>query len=343
MRGPGKLSFVLRERDRQIAFFNETLPHRQHYLGAPNRLVTGERALNLAPGIREAVVAYFGNEITWHTHANHALSSQVCCLNFLAPLAADKERLSALVGHALGIVAPEMLPVDPRPRPDGKHWYVEFEWNGGGKDFLNESRHGKPLPRGSNSTSTDAVVRFQHGGRTELLLIEWKYTEQYGAPLASKNRTSDGKTGTSNSNETRTKRYAKIAFAPDGPIRSDLGLKLDDFFYEPFYQLLRQQMLAFQLQKSPDDKVSRVRVLHISPSGNRALHRITSPALRKFGSDDAFEVFRDKLLVRPDDFEYRNTEALFGPLLAAAPPGDPWASYLTSRYGFLTDRIDGTG
>jgi len=32
-------------------------------------------------------------------------------------------------------------------------------------------------------------------------------------------------------------------FAPNGPIRDDLNLKLEDFFWEPFYQLLRQQML----------------------------------------------------------------------------------------------------
>jgi hypothetical protein len=322
-----ELPFELRERARQVAFFDRALPNRQHYRGAAYRLVADERGLNLAPGIREAIIAYFGDRITWHTHANHALSSQVCCLNFLAPLASDKDRLSVLVGRALGIAAPEMMAVETDL--DGRDWFVGFEWNGGGTDFLNESRDGKPLKRGSNSTSTDAMVKFRHRGQTELLLIEWKYTEKYGAPISPAG------------NKTRTDRYAKLVFSPDGPIKSDQGLSLADFFYEPFYQLLRQQMLAFQLQKSPQHRVSRVRVLHISPSGNRALHRVTSPSLRCLG-DDAFEVFR-KVLVQPGDFIGWSTEALFGPLLDAAPPDDPWASYLKTRYGFLADRTDGKG
>lgn len=323
MTSDSELPFDLRERRRQVAFFDKSFPDRQRYAGSAYRLVANEWTRNLAPGIREAVVGYFGDQIAWHIHANHALSSQVCCLNFLAPLAVDAERLATLIGLALGIAPPEMLPVDIAP--DGKAWFVGFEWNGGGTDCLNESRDGKPLKRGSNSTSADAVVKFRHAGQTELLLIEWKYTEKYGAPISS------------SGNKTRTDRYSRLCFSPLGPINPALGLSLNDFFYEPFYQLLRQQMLAFQLQKARHDGVSRVRVLHISPSGNQALHRVTSPALRCFG-DDAFDVFR-QVLVAPGDFVSWSTEALFGPLLDAAPPDDPWASYLKLRYGFLGDRI----
>ena len=314
------LPFELIERARQVEYFNRTIPNREHYRGAAYRLAPNDRLLNLAPGIREGVDRYFGDQIAWHTHANHALSSQVCCLNFLASLALDGDRLSRLIGHALGIDAPEMLQVEAGP--DGQPWFVGFEWNGDGTDFLNESRDGKPLKRGSNSTSVDAVVKFRWGGETELLLIEWKYTEKYGAPISP-----DG-------NKTRLARYGKIAFSPEGPMRTDLGLSLEDFFYEPFYQLLRQQMLAFQIQKR-NSAFSRVRVLHISPSGNRALHRVTSPRLSHLG-DDAFEVFQ-KTLVQPRDFICWKTEQLFGPLLNESSAGDPWASYLKERYCFLAD------
>jgi hypothetical protein len=88
------------------------------------------------------------------------------------------------------------------------------------------------------------------------------------------------------------------------------------------------------MQQARVGGAERVRVLHISPSGNRALHKVTAPALRRFG-DDAFEVFRS-LLVRPDNFVSISTEAAFGPLLSGSElRGDAWAQYLTDRYTFL--------
>jgi len=74
-------------------------------------------------------------------------------------------------------------------------------------------------------------------------------------------------------------------------------------------------------------------VLHIAPAANRALRRVTSPALRERG-DDAFAVYRS-LLANPDDFISRSTEGLFAPLIASAPADDAWASYLRRRYGFV--------
>src|SRR3954471_3507790 len=120
----------------------------------------------------------------------------------------------------------------------------------------------------------------------------------YGAPLRV-----DG-------NPTRIVRYSDKAFTPAGPIRADLGLKLEDFFWEPFYQLLRQQMLAWRMTQAHEDGAHPVRLLHISPAGNRALDTVTSPSLRRFG-DDAFDVFRS-LLVQPEDFISRTTDQVFG-------------------------------
>ena len=75
-------------------------------------------------------------------------------------------------------------------------------------------------------------------------------------------------------------------------------------------------------------------MLHISPAANLPLHRVTAPLLRGRG-EDAFEVFRG-LLVRPEDFVSRSTEAVFGGALAAAGAEDrPWADYLLDRYTFL--------
>lgn len=312
-------SFETRERRRQTGYFERNFEKSISYEGSAFRLQPAARALNLAPSIRDEVTAYFDlHSITWHQHANHALSSQVCCLNFLAPLAHDPDTLSRLVGAALGLAPPQMLPVENGP--SGKPWFVGFEWIGG--DYLHEASKAGSRTRGANATSADAVVKFQNDGQQETLLIEWKYTEKYGAPIAPAG------------NPTRVARYEKLAFAPDGPIRADVGLALTDFFHEPFYQLLRQQMLAWRMQRAGECGSQRVRVLHISPNANVALKAVTAPALRRF-ADDAFDAFRS-VLVRPDDFVARSSETLFGPLLAASK-GRPWADYLLDRYEFLFD------
>jgi hypothetical protein len=317
-------SFETAEREAQTRYFAANFAGKTGFGNAAYRLQPEHMALNLAPSIRAAAPACFDrpgpDRITWHQHANHALSSQVCCLNFLMPLATHPALLARVTGTALDIDPPTMLEVEAGPA--GEPWFVGFEWIGR-SDYLNEGGKTGARTRGANATSADAAVRFVHDGRVETLLIEWKYTESYGAPVPPAG------------NATRTKRYKDLIFAPNGPIRADQNVTLDDFFYEPFYQLLRQQMLAWRIQHAGEHRCDRVRVLHISPSGNTALHRVTSPGLQRFGGD-AFEVFRS-LLARPDDFISRSTEQVFGPAIAAgdAESAD-WAAYLTSRYTFLT-------
>jgi hypothetical protein len=238
--------------------------------------------------------------------------------------------LSRVIGNALGIT-PKMLPVESGP--DGADWFVGFEWTGRANHLSEWADGAASATRGANATSADAVVKFQHQGRTEILLIEWKYTERYGAPISP------------DPNGTRRKRYADKAFSPNGPIRSDCGLKLEDFFWEPFYQLLRQQMLAWSMEKEKEDGAERVRVLHISPAGNRALHKITSRALEAIGGtkhDDAFEAFAAVQEPAEDGvprFLSRTTEQVFGPFLKEAQQeaaAEAWAGYLRDRYTFLT-------
>lgn len=313
-------SFTTRERARQRAWFERNFPDSIGFKGSGLRLVPALRSLNLAPCIRAAVVNYFKmHGIVWHEHSNHALSSQVCCLNFLAPLAQDPQALSRLVGTALGIPPPEMLPVEPGPA-DGP-WFVGFEWIGG--DYLNEAGKSGNRTRGANATIASALVKFRHSGSQETLLIEWKYTEKYGAPIPPAG------------NPTRVARYDNLIFTPNGPVDAHLRLALTDFFYEPFYQLLRQQMLAWQMQKAREDRSKRVCVLHISPAANTALKAVTAPALRRF-SDDAMTAYAS-VLVHREDFIPRSTETLFGPLLAVGRRGE-WADYLIGRYEFLSDQ-----
>jgi len=313
--------FVKTQREHQSAWFQRDPAHGEGHKGALYRLPPKRGEENLAPDIRAAAADYFEKyEIAWHQHANHGLSSQVCCLNFLMPLARRPDLLSRLIGRALGIDPPQMRPVEDGPNCE--EWFVGFEWTGE-QDYLSEWPKGGKATRGANATSADAFVRFLGRDGPECLLIEWKYTEAYGAPLSDKRRP-DGTGG----NETRRERYRDKVFSPNGPVRADLGLTLEDFFWEPFYQLVRQQMLATFMER---DLRERTRVLHISPSGNSALHKVTSKAFRSMGGlehTDAFKVFSE-VLAPPSDriLRFKNIycENLFGPVLAEMP-GDPWAS-----------------
>jgi hypothetical protein len=71
--------------------------------------------------------------------------------------------------------------------------------------------------------------------------------------------------------------------------------------------------------------------------GNRRLHAVTSPALKRFG-EDVFAIFGGTL-VHGDRFIARTTEQVFRPLIAEMPD-DPWTAYLAGRYTFLATGQD---
>ncbi len=171
-------------------------------------------------------------------------------MNALEPLRRDASALRRAFTGRLEIA--EVLPVDGED-------LLAFEYNGGGTDLLNESKNARPLTRGANSTSTDAAFRYRDAAdRVVVALVEWKYTEQYsGAPLAPAKL------------PERVRRYADL-FA-DGPFREDLSL--EQFFAEPLYQLMRQQLLAWRIERMQHTGATRSLVVHICPAGNAAYQR----------------------------------------------------------------------
>ncbi|MEF2554072.1 hypothetical protein VQ042_22495 [Aurantimonas sp. A2-1-M11] len=105
--------FSLAQRDQQTAFFEDTLADAARFGDSRYRLDTASKELNLAPSLRPSAAAYFERHgVAWHRHANHALSSQVCCLNFLMPLAQRPETLARLVQQAVGGSMPKMLRIE---------------------------------------------------------------------------------------------------------------------------------------------------------------------------------------------------------------------------------------
>lgn len=267
---------------------------------------------NIFSPIRDEAEEYFrSNGISWHRMRHHLLSSQICCLNFLMPLDREPKALAELLRGQFGEV--EMLKIE------GDR-YVALEWIGSDRDYLNEARNGNRT-RGANCTSPDAAIKFRVSGKTMIALIEWKYTERYGAAPRNK------------AEETRLGRYSNLVFAPNRPLKPTTAFAISDLFFEPFYQLLRQQMLAFQLEKHKDGCDEAI-VIHISPQDNRILHRVTSPKLRLLGND-VFDVWRS-LLANPKKFIEVSVGPFFAPILREPSTGlNEWAAYIQRRYGSM--------
>lgn len=242
-------------------------------------------SISLLPEVRESALTLFEElGIPWHASvaggpSNHLLSSQVQCVNALGQMVSDPARIVRAFGELLGTV--EVMQVEP-----GR--FLTFEYIGE-RDYFGESP-GAPRTRGARCTSVDAA--FLHrtaGGVVELVLIEWKYTESYRPRKAEPEN-----------DQVRRSRYGSALMADDGPVRSDL-LPIDELLDEPLYQLMRQQLLAHELEKDRTLGAERVRVVHVLPAGNTAyqqsIHRTSQRAL----GVTVGEVWH-QLLRRPDRF-----------------------------------------
>jgi hypothetical protein len=278
---------------------------------------------NLFAGIRHSAIKHFNDlEIKWHDGqkpfpSNHMCDSQVCCVNFLFPFADQPAALGALLKPFYRQLS-KMLPIE-------KDLYVTFEWIGV-KNYLGEkiSKSGKRT-RGANFTSTDAAVLFdRQDGTRQVVLIEWKYCESYySTPLH-----------VSKSGTRRTEIYQHLFDAPDCPIDKDLLPDYDDLFYEPFYQFMRQQFLAHEMEKAEELKANIVSLLHISPAANSDFRRITSPRLQNLG-ESATQVW-SKLVKGSSRFLSVSTEEMFGAFpIHQYQVLDSWWEYIRARYSWV--------
>ena len=284
---------------------------------------------NLYTGIRSSAIEYFSvQHIQWHNGqrgkpSNHMCSSQVACVNFLYPFANQPRALANLMRPVFPGLA-EMLPIE-----GGR--YVAFEWIGQ-RNYLGErvSRHAART-RGANCTSADAAVCFKRtDGLSQTVLIEWKYTESY--PSLSCRY---AKSGTD-----RTAIYRPLYERDDCPIRHDPSPTLGMLFYEPFYQMLRQQLLAHEMECAHELGAGIVSVLHIAPACNLDFCKITSPYLAAPGAS-ATGVWA-KLVQPADRFTSVSTEQLFGWLTAEGLPGmGDWLAYIHGRYPWVQGQTAG--
>jgi hypothetical protein len=281
---------------------------------------------NLFPEIRKTAHDFFAkHEIKWHdgqngNPSNHLCDSQVCCVNFLFHFADKPHALADLLKPIFPDLQ-EMLPVECNK-------YVTFEWIGNENYLCETSRNGL-RSRGANYTSTDAAVKFRRTDqKIHTVLIEWKYTESYGRVNLK----------IAKSGKDRTTIYKHLYDMNDCPIDKTLLPSFDALFYEPFYQFMRQQFLAQEMEKAHENGADLVSLLHIAPSHNVDFHRITSPELVGIG-ETAIEVW--KKLVRPaGKFTSVSTELLFGKLSAEdLPEIKDWLEYVHTRYPWVFEPV----
>jgi hypothetical protein len=254
-------------------------------------------AHNLLPDVREYAPRLFAKlGIPWHAGvaggpSNHLLSSQVQCVNALMPMVYDAERIRRAFGDGLDI--DQVLQIEP-----GR--YLTFEYIGP-SDYFNESP-GVERTRGAHCTSVDAAFRYRTStGEIELALVEWKFCEEYRTP-----RQPDPA-----KDAIRRKRYFDVWSDSAGPVRADV-LPFEDILDEPFYQLVRQQLLAHRLEADRVLDADVVRVVHVHPAANNAYqHSLVRDSHRSLG-DTVDEVWQ-QLLRRPDRFVVLDSDVFLEP------------------------------
>ena len=323
--------FLETEKERLIAFkaispnFSDAARDAGTYRGKPRPFCLPNACAdeNLFSEIREPSMTYFSKYgIKWHDGhhdmpSNHLCDSQVCCVNFLYPFADKPQALRELLRPLFPDIA-LTLPIEA-----GK--MVAMEWIGR-ENYLGEkvSRNGRRT-RGANFTSADAAVKFErHDGQVQIVLIEWKYTESYSSASYKQSR----------SGTDRTAIYRHLYDRDDFPLRKDLLPGFDALFYEPFYQLMRQQLLANEMEKQRELDADIVSLLHICPAANADFQKVTSPPLRELG--DSVTGIWQRLQTRPDRFASVGVEDMFGRLsIPAHPQLEAWWQYVSSRYSWL--------
>ena len=263
---------VVRIRD---VFFKD--PGGGDYKNAPRPFVLIDPSKNLWIKIRKEAIKYFSdNKIVWWPGSTepsgHLLSSQVSCINHLFFLRNDK--VAAL--KVLQNLNPDFVEVCP----DFENGYIGFEVVSK-HSYLGEVAEGKEQTRGANCTSVDAMMtgKLKNGKKIQIL-IEWKYTELY-----SKSDKSEGTSG-----KTRKNRYDALIDDKDSPIKRTVSI--DNLYYEPFYQIMRQTLLAWQMTKNKTNELKADDWLHLDivPENNLNLrYQVPAPGMIQSGIEEAWK------------------------------------------------------
>jgi hypothetical protein len=211
--------------------------------------------------------------------------------------------------------------------PERQSQLIAPEWIGE-MNYLGEyTAVGETRQRGRFTTSADALLVFEcQNGLRHAVLLESKYTESYTEESGHRGRAAT---------------YQAAFASTDGPFRVASGITIDAFRIEPFYQLMRQQLLATAMERAGEQGAATVTVLHVAPRANRAFHEgVTSPELRDRGRN-VLDVWQTTLSQRAR-FISVSYEACFARAARAVEEVASeergllyeWLDYQRSRYGW---------
>jgi hypothetical protein len=292
--------------------------------------------LNLWENIREDALAYFGKDGKekdgmWHTNSmennlatipeGDMLSSQVSCVNHLFLLRKNQDYASAILKNIDKRIISAEIVCDGY----GNDGYIEFEsW--GTKENNNPLNEKSPnRKRGDKSTSIDAImVGKKDNGKNILILIEWKFTEDYTKDYDGKDKC---KFVEKDRNGNPYHEYHLLFGDPNCPIQSIDNFK--DLYYDPFFQLMRQTLLGWKMVEANLMGCDEYIHLHIIPRENLKIQEIISPNLKHKGSNMS-DVWK-KLLKDPFKYKILSPEELLSPLKSNQGTKD-FFDYLKTRY-----------
>ena len=222
----------------------------------------------------------------------------------------------------------EMLPIElDRTSTNDSLRYVAFEWIGK-RNYLGERIRGMIVgdderTRGQHFISLDFAWRYRlSDGPSQIVTGEWRYTENY--PNGQNKRFSDHGTD-------RLEIY-RPSLDPYGRQIALNSLSKQALFYDPFDQLMRQQLLCSAMAHEHETEPDVVSLLHIASAANYEFTGwVTSSALHSVGSS-LHEVWSE--LVKPGRSTGAYVEDVL-PLVCRFAPEPPWATYMERRCGEL--------
>lgn len=301
-----KGGFQLREEYRQALF-------REKALLAGSEFTLQDGKDNLYCGATEAI-GYFGeNRIPWRSPNHQSFlipstdmpSSQMQCVNYLFPLCRDKKVVLQLAQLFDSSINDVLLPI----LPCYGEQYIDFGFVYNNMRLLGEGA--KNTLRGGVWTSADACIMARRGEKKILILIEWKYTESY-CDSFEKNV---GSTILRSRYNRLMKQSEQLVEFP----APEYGY----YYYEPFYKLMRQTLLAEGIvrEKVADDY----------------LHVVVAPATNGDLFENNFSFTFDNLettwkhcLRNPDKFVMIDSGRILREVISSARPS--LAKYLKKRY-----------
>lgn len=333
--------FLEAEKLRQAAFkassphFSEAARAEGSYKGKryPFCLPRERAEENLFREIRKDALDYFEQqEIKWHdgrdrNPTNHLCGSQVCCVNFLFPLRKDLDKATSILATAIPGLRRVMS--------------IEFEYTGSpsATEWLGEPSGGK---RGQNRTSIDAAVWWKdHWKKKRLTLVEWKYTESgFGDCGGYRSAGNDQRHRcdtlkvrdirpefdcyVANGKDDRTSRLYWEHLAEAGVSLERFGDRLGCPFRGPFYQVMRQYLLAAHC-RATGGRADDVDVISIGFQGNQDLLR--RPRYLAHLGADVVSAWNNMLTTA------QPLRHVFVETMLADAPSDHWREYIRERYG----------